>query len=204
MCFKFVFFHVFRPEAIRSAAPFAKTQAVPEPPPRPARPSARAMELGQAQAREILAIRRESRDRGTGQNETTRKIYGFAPCFHLPGQPTFWGFCLFLTHSHMGVDQWLWVKIDGIPFYFEVGTTHFRTEFSGDWDVHWGYGILTHSYIPQTAPSFGGFLLGTIIVLGVFQEMVIPGITDLLINPHIVSRYQEVDAQFDVLMPLAN
>ena len=23
-------------------------------------------------------------------------------------------------------------------------TPHFRTYFSGDWDVHWGYGILTH------------------------------------------------------------
>ena len=23
-------------------------------------------------------------------------------------------------------------------------TTHFRTYFSGDWDVHWGYGVLTH------------------------------------------------------------
>ena len=30
--------------------------------------------------------------------------------------------------------------------HFGVGefTTHFRTYFSGDWDVHWGYGILTH------------------------------------------------------------
>ena len=32
-------------------------------------------------------------------------------------------------------------------FHFGVGTTHFRTYFSGDWDVHWGYGILTHSHI---------------------------------------------------------
>ena len=23
-------------------------------------------------------------------------------------------------------------------------TTHFRTYFSGDWNVHWGYGVLTH------------------------------------------------------------
>ena len=23
-------------------------------------------------------------------------------------------------------------------------TTHFRTYVSGDWDVHWNYGILTH------------------------------------------------------------
>ena len=29
-------------------------------------------------------------------------------------------------------------------------TTHFRTHFSGDWDVHWGYGILTHGHIAMT------------------------------------------------------
>ena len=30
----------------------------------------------------------------------------------------------------------------GIPFWL-VGefTTHFRTYFSGDWDVHWGYDL---------------------------------------------------------------
>ena len=30
----------------------------------------------------------------------------------------------------------------GIPFWL-VGafTTHFRTHFSGDWDVHWGYDL---------------------------------------------------------------
>ena len=27
--------------------------------------------------------------------------------------------------------------------HFGIGefTTHFRTDFSGDWDVHWGYGL---------------------------------------------------------------
>ena len=30
--------------------------------------------------------------------------------------------------------MWLWVKTNGIPFW-EV-TTHFRTYFNGDWDVH--------------------------------------------------------------------
>ena len=28
-------------------------------------------------------------------------------------------------------------------------TTHVRTCFSGDWDVHWGYGILTHGHVDQ-------------------------------------------------------
>ena len=35
------------------------------------------------------------------------------------------------------------VKANGMPFWGRC-TTHFRTYFSGDWDVHWGYGILTH------------------------------------------------------------
>ena len=34
-------------------------------------------------------------------------------------------------------DTWLWVKTNGIPFWGRC-TTHFRTYFSGDWDVHWG------------------------------------------------------------------
>ena len=41
------------------------------------------------------------------------------------------------------------VKTNGIPFWL-VGefTTHFRTYFSGDWDVHWGVtGILTHGHV---------------------------------------------------------
>ena len=40
------------------------------------------------------------------------------------------------------------VKTNGIPFWL-VGkfTTHFRTYFTGDWDVHRGYGLLTHGQI---------------------------------------------------------
>ena len=35
----------------------------------------------------------------------------------------------------------------GISFWL-VGefTAHFGTYFSGDWDVHWGYGLLTHGF----------------------------------------------------------
>ena len=49
-------------------------------------------------------------------------------------------------------DGWLHVavvvKINGIPFWL-VGefATHFRTYFSGAWDVHWGYGVLTHGHV---------------------------------------------------------
>ena len=33
-----------------------------------------------------------------------------------------------------------------VPFWGRC-TTHFRTYFSGDWDVHWGYWILTHGHL---------------------------------------------------------
>ena len=34
---------------------------------------------------------------------------------------------------------------------------HFRTYFSGDWDVHWGYGILAHSQMgPKKRPGTPG------------------------------------------------
>ena len=44
--------------------------------------------------------------------------------------------------------MWLWLSKPMGP-HFRVGeiTTHFRTYFSGDWDVHWGYGILTHGHV---------------------------------------------------------
>ena len=53
---------------------------------------------------------------------------------------------------------WLWVKTVLVPFWL-VGefTTHFRAYFSGDWDVHWGYGILTHGHLPCGTRSTGGF-----------------------------------------------
>ena len=38
--------------------------------------------------------------------------------------------------GHLG----LWVKTNGITFEGFRCTTHFRTYFGGDWDVHWGYG----------------------------------------------------------------
>ena len=53
--------------------------------------------------------------------------------------------------------MWLWWS-KSIRSHFGVGefTTHFRTYFSGDWDVAWGYGILTNGqvfcrrfYVPQ-------------------------------------------------------
>ena len=30
-------------------------------------------------------------------------------------------------------------------YHFQVGAPPVSVYFSGDWDVHWGYGVLTHS-----------------------------------------------------------
>ena len=38
----------------------------------------------------------------------------------------------------VGQNQW---------YHFEVGAPPIVVYFSGDWDVHWGYGILTHGHI---------------------------------------------------------
>ena len=32
-------------------------------------------------------------------------------------------------------------------YHFGVGASLILVYFSGDWDVHWGYGILTHGHI---------------------------------------------------------
>ena len=33
-------------------------------------------------------------------------------------------------------------------------TTHFSRDFSGDWDVHWGYGLLTHGHVAELSARF--------------------------------------------------
>ena len=52
-----------------------------------------------------------------------------------------------------GVPMWLRLS-KPMGSHFGVGefTTHFRTYFTGDWDVHWGYGILTHGHIYAIFP----------------------------------------------------
>ena len=32
-------------------------------------------------------------------------------------------------------------------YQFGVGTPPISVYFSGDWDVHWGYGLLTHGHM---------------------------------------------------------
>ena len=38
------------------------------------------------------------------------------------------------------LDMWLWVKTNQIPFWG-------RFYMSGDWDVHWACGVLTHGHV---------------------------------------------------------
>ena len=53
--------------------------------------------------------------------------------------------------------KWLWLSKPCWDPILGIGcTTHFRTYFSGDWDVHWGYGILTHSQMAVAQDSVPG------------------------------------------------
>ena len=53
--------------------------------------------------------------------------------------------CLRRTPSAPLALIWQWVKTNGI--FFGVGAPPILVQFRGDWDVHWGYGILTHGHI---------------------------------------------------------
>ena len=41
---------------------------------------------------------------------------------------------------HMAVGQHQW-------YHFGVGAPLILVYFRGDWDVHWGYGVLTHGHV---------------------------------------------------------
>ena len=49
--------------------------------------------------------------------------------------------CHHFVPGHLAVRQNQWCHVGVGEF-----TTHFRLYFSGDWDVHWGYGILAHGH----------------------------------------------------------
>ena len=42
--------------------------------------------------------------------------------------------------------MWLWVKTNG------TGRCTTQFYFSGDWDIHWGYGLLTHGHVAILVP----------------------------------------------------
>ena len=47
---------------------------------------------------------------------------------------------------------WLWLPK---PFWYHFGIgAPILVDFSGDWDVHWGYGLLTHGHTTNIF-SFG-------------------------------------------------
>ena len=48
-----------------------------------------------------------------------------------------------LAASHMAVGQKQW-------YHFGVGAPPILVYFTGDWDVHWGYGILTHGHMRKS------------------------------------------------------
>ena len=75
------------------------------------------------------------------------------------------GFSELPVHPQKGCLKMAVVVKTVLGSHFGVGgfTTHFRTYFSGDWDVHWGYGILTHGRMmrhPKTIAKQTGFHLG--------------------------------------------
>ena len=52
----------------------------------------------------------------------------------------------FALTEDMGSDIWPWLS-KPMGSYFGVGAPLMFVYFSGDWDVHWGYGSLTHGHI---------------------------------------------------------
>ena len=61
--------------------------------------------------------------------------------------------------------------------HFGVGefTTHFRTNFSGDWDVHWRYGLLSNNQMNILCYLFSLVLKGISLFLAMFFLLVLKG-----------------------------
>ena len=70
--------------------------------------------------------------------------------FFPPPPPLFFVVCVFFSGEAVGQNRF------EIPFWLGLVNSPpiFRAYFSGDWDVHWGYGVLTHG---RESP-FSGFL----------------------------------------------
>ena len=49
-------------------------------------------------------------------------------------------------------------KPTGSHFWVGELTTHFSRDCSGNWDVHWGYGLLTHDYLTRSPAQLSLFL----------------------------------------------
>ena len=46
-----------------------------------------------------------------------------------------------------GLPVWPWFKVQNQWYHFGIGAPPILVYFSGDWDVHWGYGVLTHGRV---------------------------------------------------------
>ena len=71
------------------------------------------------------------------------------------------------------------VRSSSIWHHFGVGVPPILVFFSGDWDVHWGYGLLTHGpmtteeYVGPTWPAVGkwdGRLFGAPVLCAIQKE----------------------------------
>ena len=51
-----------------------------------------------------------------------------------------------IRHTHLAVGQNQW-------YHFGKGAPPILVYFSGDWDVHWGYGLFTHGHLCVTEMS---------------------------------------------------
>ena len=90
---------------------------------------------------------------GTAVSPLGPPVVPFYPCLG-EGSPTKISFrkgTLILTSLLEDLQMSVVVKTKGIPYWLGGESTHFRTYFSGDWDVHRGYGILTHSQMSHAS-----------------------------------------------------
>ena len=89
------------------------------------------------------------------------------------------------------------VKTHGISSWGRC-TTHFRTYFSGDWDVHWGCAVLTHG---QMVPHVAVCVLGA----PVLSVTTVLGNQDLVSLPHDSSevRLEALGAPFAQRLPVS-
>ena len=71
---------------------------------------------------------------------------------HMEDKSQSYGFWSQVRQTYHMKGQRPWFSTNGIPFWDRC-TTHFSRDFSGGWDVHWGYGVLTHGHIPYATPG---------------------------------------------------
>ena len=74
------------------------------------------------------------------QNRLVKKHVHCLPSSSLAGHAGPGSIYCFGHNVAVGQHQW---------YHFGVGSTPIVVYFSGDWDVHWGYGLLTHGHVAR-------------------------------------------------------